>query len=236
MKLNRFLPLALLACVSALASSSASAALVTWDLNPGNLNGNVGSASQVYTVSGHSITAFGYDKASSGSDVTHQLFFKSGGPIGGGSEHGLGLVGTLDNELQVNANGTPANYIQLDLRSILSQGFTGGQIEVGSIQTGESFRLFGSNAQGTLGTQLTGTWGSIFDEQFVSIPNFGSFQFISIASNAADVLPIAFRASITPVPEMNALFPLVGLIAAVGSTHLLRRRRMARVAATITTR
>jgi hypothetical protein len=38
-------------------------------------------------------------------------------------------------------------------------------------------------------------------------------------------------AGITPVPEMSALFPIVGLMVAVGSTHILRRRRMARVSA-----
>lgn len=32
---------------------------------------------------------------------------------------------------------------------------------------------------------------------------------------------------ITPVPEMSSLFPIVGLIVAVGSTHILRRRKMA---------
>ncbi|MDQ6765791.1 MAG: hypothetical protein M3Z22_06800, partial [Verrucomicrobiota bacterium] len=31
---------------------------------------------------------------------------------------------------------------------------------------------------------------------------------------------------ITPVPEMSALFPIVGLMVAVGSTQVLRRRRM----------
>ena len=35
--------------------------------------------------------------------------------------------------------------------------------------------------------------------------------------------------NLTPVPEMSALFPIVGLLVAVGSTHVLRRRRMARV-------
>jgi hypothetical protein len=34
---------------------------------------------------------------------------------------------------------------------------------------------------------------------------------------------------VTPVPELSALFPIVGLLVAVGSTHVLRRRRMARV-------
>jgi hypothetical protein len=37
--------------------------------------------------------------------------------------------------------------------------------------------------------------------------------------------------NLTPVPEMSALFPIVGLLVAVGSTHVLRRRRMARVSA-----
>jgi hypothetical protein len=35
--------------------------------------------------------------------------------------------------------------------------------------------------------------------------------------------------NITPIPELNALFPIVGLIVAVGSTHILRRRRMAKM-------
>jgi hypothetical protein len=38
-------------------------------------------------------------------------------------------------------------------------------------------------------------------------------------------------AGITPVPEMSALFPIVGLMVAVGSTHILRRRKMARASA-----
>jgi hypothetical protein len=35
--------------------------------------------------------------------------------------------------------------------------------------------------------------------------------------------------NLTPIPEMSAFFPIVGLLVAVGSTHVLRRRRMARV-------
>jgi hypothetical protein len=36
-------------------------------------------------------------------------------------------------------------------------------------------------------------------------------------------------AGITPIPELNALFPIVGLMVAVGSTHVLRRRKAAQV-------
>lgn len=41
---------------------------------------------------------------------------------------------------------------------------------------------------------------------------------------------VKFSMTLTPVPEMSALYPLVGLFAAVGFTHLLRRRRMAQLA------
>jgi hypothetical protein len=34
---------------------------------------------------------------------------------------------------------------------------------------------------------------------------------------------------LVPIPEMSTFFPIIGLLVAVGSTHLLRRRRMARV-------
>jgi hypothetical protein len=34
---------------------------------------------------------------------------------------------------------------------------------------------------------------------------------------------------LAPVPEMGALFPVIGLLVAVGSTHALRRRRQSRV-------
>jgi hypothetical protein len=34
---------------------------------------------------------------------------------------------------------------------------------------------------------------------------------------------------LAPVPEMSALFPILGLLAAVGSTSILRRRRAAQV-------
>jgi hypothetical protein len=216
-------------CVVALTATSAWATVVTWELNPNGTNGNVGSSSLDLTQSGFTITARGYDNVA-GTDTLHQLFFKNQPDSAGGSERGLGLVGTLDNELQTSG-GTPSNYIQLDLRSILAQGLGSFQISVGSVQPGESFLLFGSNTQGTLGTQIGGANGSTFDDQFISVTN--SYQFISIASGSMDVLPVAFRASITPVPEMSALFPVVGLIAAVSFTQILRRRRAAQNAASL---
>lgn len=40
---------------------------------------------------------------------------------------------------------------------------------------------------------------------------------------------ITFTMTLTPVPEMSALFPLVGLLAAVAFTHVLHRRRSAQM-------
>jgi len=39
----------------------------------------------------------------------------------------------------------------------------------------------------------------------------------------------ALIAGITPIPELSSFFPIIGLMVAVGSTQVLRRRRMARM-------
>lgn len=220
--------LLILTAIGAFAASSVNAAIV-WELNPNSTNGNVGSNTKVFTSQGYQITARGYDN-NNGFGTAHELFFKQQGNIGGAGEHGLGLTNIDDYELNLTAQGAVANFIQLDLTSILQQGFTNGQIEVGSVQSGETFRLFGSNTQGVLGTSLGAAYGSTLDGQFVAVPNFGMYKYISITAGSGDILPVAFQASITPVPEMSALFPIVGLVAAVGSTHLLRRRKLAQLA------
>jgi hypothetical protein len=220
-----------LGLASVLAASSAGAAVV-WDLNPDRQHGPTGSDTQVFTSDGFQITARGYTN-NGGTGVPAELFFKNRPPSGGAVEIGLGLAASPHNELNGSADG-PLNFIQLDLRSIISQGFTNGQIAVGSLQNGESFQLFGSNAQGMLGTAITGLFtGLAFDDKFVAIPNFGSFGFISIvgAGSGSNVLPTRFSAEITPIPEVSTVLPIVGLIVAVGSTSLLRRRRVARMSA-----
>src|SRR5882762_11658755 len=188
----------------ALAAFSAQATLVTWNLNPSGLNQSVGSSSQGYTVSGYTITAYGYDN-NSGTGTLRDLFYKNAGA----DEIGLGLTNILHNELQVGAGGDPLQFIQLDLTSILAQGFTGGMIEVGSVQSGELFNLYGSNTLGTLGTKLNSiAFDSSKDDVFVAVPSFGTYKFISIVAAAADVLPVAFQATITPVPESTSIIPI----------------------------
>jgi hypothetical protein len=70
-----------------------------------------------------------------------------------------------------------------------------------------------------------------FDEGFVSVP---TVQFASMAAGSRDIAGTATAASSidpVPVPEISALFPIVGLIAAVSCTQILRRRRAAQQSA-----
>lgn len=204
---------------------------MVWDLNPNDQHAPIGSNTQVFTSSGSQITARGYENDGSAPSTAAELFFKNRPPSDGATEVGLGLAASPHNELNVGLTG-PSNYIQLDLRSILSQGFINGQIAVASLQEGESFQLFGSNTEGVLGAAISGTFaGLAFDDQFVAIPGFGSFQFVSVVAASGNVLPSRFAAEITPIPELSALFPILGLFAAVGSTHILRRRRLGQMAA-----
>jgi hypothetical protein len=101
-----------------------------------------------------------------------------------------------------------------------------GQLSVGSIQPGEAFSIFGSNTLGTLGTQVGGTFGSAFDDQYVSIPNFGQFHFYAVVAAADDVLPVSIRADLPAIPEMNAIVPVAGLLLLLFATNVWRRRRL----------
>jgi hypothetical protein len=126
----------------------------------------VGGSSHTYTSSGFSITAYGFDNHA-GIGTAHDLFYKSVPDISGATETGLGLVNTPNNELQAGLH-----FIQIDFTSALAAGMFNGQLSVGSIQANESYAIFGSNALGTLGTQVSGIFGSASDDQFVNIPNF----------------------------------------------------------------
>lgn len=206
------------------AASSAWATVVTWDLNPSGAEGDVGSSSQTFTSSGYNITAYGYTVGSPNTPLG--LYFKNQGF----DETGLGVVGTAAHELQ-GSGVSPLQFIQLDVSSILAAGFSDGKIEVGSVQGGsnDTFAIFGSSTQGVLGQQIGGVYDSASDGTFLSIADFSTYKFISIGALSGDVLPVAFQATLAPVPEMSALFPIIGLVLAVSLTQLLRRRRVAQL-------
>jgi hypothetical protein len=202
-------------CAVFIAASSSAA--IVWELNPTHQNAPVGSTSRTYTVSGFSITAYGFDNHA-GIGTPHELYYKNVAEIGGAVEFGLGLVNTPNNELQ-----TGLHFIQFDFTAMLAAGMLNGQISVGSVQANEAFAIYGSNTLGTLGAQVGSIFGSSFDNQFVSIPNFGQFNFYSIVAAADDVLPVAIQADLPPIPEMNAILPVAALLLLVLSTQAWRK-------------
>ena len=221
---NRFASVmgALSALMLVIGFTASAKATIVWDLNPNDQNAAVGGSSHTYTSGGFSITAYGFDN-NSGIGTAHDLFYKNVPEIGGATETGLGLTNTPNNELQANLH-----FIQFDFSAAILAGMLNGQLSVGSIQAGESFTIFGSNTLGTLGTQVSAVFGSTFDNQFVSIPNFGQFNYYSVLALADDVLPVAVRADApTVVPEMNSIVPIAGLVAILLGTNFWRKRRQA---------
>lgn len=211
--------LAALFMISMLTASSAWATVVTWNLNPTNAEGAVGSSSYTFTSSGYSITANGYTVGLPSTPLG--LYFKSSGA----DIPGLGIVSTSDHQLQ--GNGVyPTTFIQLDVTSIIAQGLTDGKLQVGNVYGSESFVIYGSSALGDPGHQIGGVYTSSSNLQYISIADFSDYGYISIGAINGGVLPVSFQADMAPVPEMSALFPIIGLIVAVSLTQLLRRRRI----------
>jgi hypothetical protein len=210
--------------VSLALASSASAVMVSWEFNPQGLNQPVGSSSVTLTEYGFSIIASGYTVNSSG-DTPRGLYFKNEGP----DELGLGVVGTAHHELE-GIGGAPAQYLQLDISALLARGgVTNGKLQVGSVQgdSNDTFTIYGSNVAGVLGKKISAVFDSSSDQVFVSIPNFGAYKYISIGALSGDVLPMAFAANCTAIPEMSAILPIVGLLSAIGASRFLRRRARA---------
>ncbi|HEY1582177.1 MAG TPA: hypothetical protein VGF73_03650 [Chthoniobacterales bacterium] len=212
--------LAALVALCVFAISSASATVVTWSLNPGSTEGAVGSTSQTFTSSGYDITAYGYAVGFPSTPLG--LYYKTSGA----DLPGLGITSTSDHQLQGNGF-FPTAFIQLDVSSLLSQGLTDGKVQVGNVYNSDTFVVWGSNVLGDPGEQIGGTYTSSSNLSFISISDFANYKYISIGGVTGGVLPVAFQATLAPVPEMSALFPLIGLIAAVSATQLLRRRRIA---------
>ncbi len=224
MSYHRRKSLATLSFLCVFAASSAWATVVTWNLNPSGTEGAVGSTSKTFTSSGYSITANGYTVGW----PTHTplgLYYKNQG-----GDVGLGIVGPSTHELQGNG-WYPTQFIQFDVGSIIDQGFTDGKLQIGGVQGTDSFVIYGSSSLGNAGTQIGSVYTSSSNLLFVNIADFAAYDFISIGALSGGVLPVAFQATLAAVPEMSALFPIVGLVAAIAITQILRRRRIAQLRA-----
>jgi hypothetical protein len=196
-----------LCCVGALTGCSAWATVVPWQLNSSL------SAAKEPSQAGYTATARGLGNTP-GTDASHQYSFRSAPESAAVSESNSPLTDALKNK----AGDVD---VQQESRTALSQ-------TAGSTRPDESL-LFASNTSVRPATELDEAMAKTFDEEFVSVP---TVQFAATApgSQAASVASMAAMSSgpgAVVVPEMSALFPIVGLIAAVSFTQILRRRRAA---------
>ncbi len=104
---------------------------------------------------------------------------------------------------------------------------TGGSILVSGGLTANDVLI---NYTGTNVVQFSGGGNSsqIYGTVLAPYAEVGLHPGFIAGSVIADKITISSGGQIGAVPEMNALFPLIGLIVAAGSTHALRRRRLAR--------
>lgn len=216
--------LATLSLLCVFARSSAWATIVTWSLNPSGTEGAVGWTNQIFSSSGYDVTAYGYTVGYPNTPLS--LYYKTSGA----DLPGLGVTATSDHQLQGNG-WYPTSFIQLDVSSLLAQGFTDGQVQVGNVYGSESFAIWGSSSLGDPGQQIGGLYTSSSNLSFISIADFSSYQYLAIGAVAGGVLPVAFQATLAPIPEIGALFPIIGLIVAIAITQILRRRRIAQLRA-----
>ena len=214
--------LAALPILCLLAASSALATVVDWRLDPHRTAGTADSASHAFLSSSSSITGNGY-----------AVGWQSHIPLGQDHEFGQtasGSVGLADHQWRENGYFSTQS-VQLDVNSILPQGVTDEKLQLGSVHgaSNDAFATLGSSTLRDSGEQTGEISVRPSDMVFASIANLTNSKLTSAGSVSGTL--IAFQATLTPVPEIGALFPIIGLVAAVAVTQFLRRRRMAQVRA-----
>jgi hypothetical protein len=167
------------------------------------------------------VTAYGYT-ANNGSLT--QLYDK----VGGADETGLGMLHDSVNSGDHEIAG--AAFIQLDFTALLAQysanpyKLVSAQIGLGSVQSSEGYKIYGSTTQGAEGTTLLGSGGSD-GVVTISLAQLQADHFISIVAPTGDILidsAVGVSAA-TPEPATNLLMG-GGLLAAA---FLFRRSRKA---------
>ena len=139
---------------------------------------------------------------------------------------GLGGVCTTGQRLQ-RSDLIPTISVQNDVRKILSQRFNDGNLQVGNVSGSDSFIVSGPSTFVNRGTQIGRLCTSSSHPGFNNVANIANPKVISIGGVTGAVLPVVLQGTQSHLPEMSALFPILGLILAVSLTELLRRRRIA---------
>ncbi len=167
--------------------------------------------SQVYGTAPETVTAYGFQNFWWWNIAT-DLYGKNGG----GSENGVGIYGTSDNEITKNT------FIELDLSNINSPF----SLTIGSTQLTEGFHVCFSSTLGTLGSSCTdyatpgkdpfttAYFTKPLGDQFVSIQADGG------ANGAGNVLLDSLNTAATPEPGSLVLLG-TGILGAAG---VIRRK------------
>jgi hypothetical protein len=218
----KFVGVAFFAAVLCLGmASAASASSITFDFSTAGSNVALGT-SQAYTVSGVTITAYGYKIDTP--NTLSQLFSKTGGT----NETGLGLV--HDSSCSTCDEIDNGHFVQLDLQDLFTQGYTLTLVVVQSSQSGEGFKIFGSTTQGILGTNLlasgSGGVGSCNGNAActVTVTDPGTYRYIGLTATSGDVLlsTLTATAPSSPTPEPGTLFMMMS---GLGGLWYFRRRK-----------
>jgi hypothetical protein len=146
----------------------------------------------VFTSGPFNVTMTGY-----ASGTLTDLFAKNEGP----TEFGVGLKAGTNNEI------SGPDFIQLNLTKIESLNPTSLSIGINSIQTGETYSVWGSASAGVLGTLLAGnqTAGTFNLEPFAT-----KFDYFSVTS--PDTVLLNVLTVNTPEPSSLTLLG-IGLVA-----------------------
>jgi len=175
-------------------------------------NGDMGT-SHTFTQDGIKIVAYSY---AIGGGSPPDLYGKNGG----GDETGLGLTHDPDDEIN------SSDFVQMDFANPISLKVSPVQFEMGSVQPGEGWALYGSNTKGVLGTDLLNSnalpAGST-PEGLLTLPEFGDYRYYSWTATSKNVLldEIVLTGDPDPAPEPGTMAATGAAL--IGLSLVLRR-------------
>jgi hypothetical protein len=163
-----------------------------------NGTGTLGSSS-TFTEGGYSIIATG---------VNDTLYGKNAGA----GENGLGMTTDTDHEI------TSAAWVQLDVSQLVGSSLA--TIFLSSVQSGETAKIWASNANGSLGSLIS----TIAADGSLDITSYlASYRYIDVTAGSGNVLVAALTANApSRVPDGGTTVAMLG--SALAALGLIRRK------------